>query len=214
MTAQPFNGSDILPAAATALQRILADYQWSRSAALDPDVIRRVVDPDLCPVELLDWLAFAKSVDAWDRDWSEARKRAVIRASPEVHRIKGTRKAVRLALEALGVSSRIREWWEAGAEGERRASFKVILDALGGGATLDRPMMRQVRIQVRGAKPKSRIFGLAVEAGLTGPVNVGGCTYTRVGRTLRNLRTTDGTALGRAGGTLSVTHRMTINPPA
>lgn len=55
-----------------------------------------------CPAELLPWLAWAVSVDDWDPDWDDATRRAVIAASIEVHRRKGTIGSIRRALEAAG----------------------------------------------------------------------------------------------------------------
>ena len=59
-------------------------------------------DPAAAPAPLLPWLAHSLSVDVWDPAWPEGIKRQVIGSSVEVHRIKGTRRAVRLALEAAG----------------------------------------------------------------------------------------------------------------
>ena len=68
-----------------------------------------------CPAHLLPWLAWALSVDEWDSAWPEHIKRAVIAASVEVHRRKGTRHSVRQALNAAGYGdAQIIE--EAGAE--------------------------------------------------------------------------------------------------
>lgn len=140
---------------------------------LDAEIVRRVVDPATCPAALLDWLAFQKSVDTWQEDWPVERKRAVIAASPEVHRLKGTRKAVRLALEALGVPSTIKEWWEA-TPPARRATFLVTLDVTSGGVEVDLPFLQQARDQVRRAKPKSRAFDIALDATTTGEIFVAG----------------------------------------
>jgi phage tail P2-like protein len=178
-----FSGSDILPSAATDLQRIIADYQWGRSQALDVEIVKRVVDPATCPEGLLDWLAFQKSVDTWSEDWPVERKRAVIAASPEVHRLKGTRKAVRLALEALGVPSAIKEWWEA-TPPARRATFLVTLDVTAGTAEVDLPFLQNARDQVRRAKPKSRAFDIALAATTSGEVFVAGCGELIISATL------------------------------
>lgn len=59
-------------------------------------------NPDTCPAALLPWLAHALSVDEWDPRWSEEVQRAVIRASIEVHRRKGTVASVKRALAAAG----------------------------------------------------------------------------------------------------------------
>jgi phage tail P2-like protein len=59
-------------------------------------------NPRLCPTALLPWLAHSLSVDSWDPAWPEETKRRVIATSVEVHRRKGTRASVRVALEAAG----------------------------------------------------------------------------------------------------------------
>lgn len=176
MTDQPFIGSDILPGAAFAFQRIWADHQWGRAAAIDTDIIRRVKDPWTCPAELLDWLAFAKSVDIFELDWPEARKRAVIAASAEVHRIKGTRKAVRLALEALGVPATITEWWQVDPP-DRRGTFRVTLDVSSQGNAVDLALLRNARRQVSAAKPKSRVFSVDLAGSVAGPLYLGGAGF-------------------------------------
>lgn len=64
--------------------------------------IRDLWNPHTAPAQTLPWLAWALSVDDWDPDWSEERKREVIAASVELHRIKGTLRSVKLALETMG----------------------------------------------------------------------------------------------------------------
>jgi phage tail P2-like protein len=59
-------------------------------------------NPATCPAALLPWLAWALSVDEWDDAWTEATKRAVIAASVEVHRRKGTVGSIKKALAAAG----------------------------------------------------------------------------------------------------------------
>lgn len=58
--------------------------------------------PDECPSHLLPWLAWALSVDEWDRDWPEEIKRQVISESVAIHRRKGTVEAVKRLLRAQG----------------------------------------------------------------------------------------------------------------
>lgn len=62
-------------------------WRWDR---IDVDILRRVRDPWLCPERLLPFLAYQRSVDIWDPDWPAQKKRAVIAAAPEDHRLKGT----------------------------------------------------------------------------------------------------------------------------
>ena len=73
-------------------------------AATRPDLtpVAALMNPDTCPKHLLPWLAWALSVDFWDAGWSEAVKRASIRESVGIHRVKGTLRSVQRALTAAG----------------------------------------------------------------------------------------------------------------
>lgn len=55
-----------------------------------PVPIRDLWRWDTCPLSHLPWLAWAMSVDIWDDNWPEGRKREVIRDSFKLHRLKGT----------------------------------------------------------------------------------------------------------------------------
>lgn len=91
----------LLPPNSTPLERALAEagIPTCESSA---DIIRDLWDPQRCPAELLPWLAWAFSVDAWDDAWDETRKRTVVAGSLAWHRKKGTPWAVRQALAAIG----------------------------------------------------------------------------------------------------------------
>lgn len=73
---------------------------------------RQMWNPSTCPPAHLPWLAWALSVDEWDTHWSDAQKRAAIEASYTVHRHKGTVGAVRTALNALGYTIDLSEWFQ------------------------------------------------------------------------------------------------------
>src|SRR5690606_1618993 len=107
----------ILPKSASAVERALLTAELARLAMVDPTVIVTIWNPATCPAALLPWLAQGVSVDVWSDDWTEATKRAVVAASPMVHRLKGTLGAVRRALAAFDLETRVVEWWE---DGERR----------------------------------------------------------------------------------------------
>lgn len=63
---------------------------------------RLMWNPLQIPAAYLPWLAWALSVDDWDPDWDEETKREVIAGSVEVHRVKGTRRSVEMALQSTG----------------------------------------------------------------------------------------------------------------
>lgn len=98
-----------LPPNATPAERHLA--QVAGHAGDVPVIIREVWNPDASPADLLPWQARAVSVDVWDPDWTTAQKRAAIKASLGVHRKKGTIGAVVEALNALGFTARVQEWF-------------------------------------------------------------------------------------------------------
>ena len=78
------------------------DIAASRAFNLDPQILVDVTDPDLCPVEVLPFLAWAYSVDEWPEGATEAEKRTIIKASVGIHRRKGTLQAIKDILEAAG----------------------------------------------------------------------------------------------------------------
>lgn len=79
---------DLLPPNSTPLERALSGPTGRLTAIPTPiDALWRW---DECPSNLLPWLAWALSVDFWDETWPDARKRALIRESFELHRKKGT----------------------------------------------------------------------------------------------------------------------------
>lgn len=59
------------------------------------EIIRNAIDPWKCPAHLLPWLAWSWSVDLWNDQWSEERKRQVISRTVELHRLKGTAAGLR-----------------------------------------------------------------------------------------------------------------------
>jgi phage tail P2-like protein len=89
----------LLPPNASTLERAVS----ACAATLDtlPAPPRHVRNPATCPAPLLPFLAWEFSVDEWNPNWGDDIKRAVIAASIDIHRHKGTRGAVRRALAAI-----------------------------------------------------------------------------------------------------------------
>lgn len=91
----------LLPPNATRQERQIEAATAARLGAV-PVPIAALWDAASCPAPQLPWLAWTLSVDDWDADWPEAVKRRVVAGSAELHRIKGTRRAVMAALDAMG----------------------------------------------------------------------------------------------------------------
>ncbi|MFG6501254.1 phage tail protein I [Sulfitobacter sp. 1A15106] len=94
--------ADLLPQNATPLELAFDAVSADRWGAFDVDVVRRFRDPWTCPAHMLNFLAYERSVDIWDTDWSEEKKRSVIASAPADHRKKGTLGGVRRYVEIAG----------------------------------------------------------------------------------------------------------------
>lgn len=68
------------------------------------NVITKLADADLCDSKYLPYLAYQNKVDLWDERLRDMDKRALIKASPKLHRLKGTRWAILEILKAVGLS--------------------------------------------------------------------------------------------------------------
>lgn len=89
MLSQPLILDGVMPKNATLWERVLGK-NVDRLLELDADRIRHLWDPWKCDIDDLPYLAWALSVDIWDVDWPEAKKRAVTANAIRDHRRKGT----------------------------------------------------------------------------------------------------------------------------
>ncbi|KFC13101.1 tail protein I [Trabulsiella guamensis ATCC 49490] len=108
----------ILAPTATAAERAIDRANAKTLEALPVNLIRWVKNPDLCPVELLPWLAWEYSVDTWNTNWTEQEKRDAIRRAPFIHRHRGTVAAVRRALVDSPFGTDIVQWFEQTPPGD------------------------------------------------------------------------------------------------
>ncbi|WP_118842459.1 phage tail protein I [Raoultella ornithinolytica] len=113
--------------------------------------LRTLWTPIACPVDLLPYLAWALSVDRWDKGWPAERKIAAIQRSYWLHRRKGTRGAVRRVIEDMGFSATFVEWFEVGDE---PGTFRLEVDINEVGLT-ERTLSELNRL-INDAKPVSR----------------------------------------------------------
>lgn len=128
----------LLPPNSTPLERNIAASAGEAPVGIVPTLW----NADTCPAHLLHVLAWAESVDDWDATWSIDRKRAVIKESRAIHRLKGTPSAIKRALAVRGqpdavLLERYDNWKRDGSNdhdgtrehggGLRWAVFKVIL---------------------------------------------------------------------------------------
>lgn len=113
--------------------------------------LRTLWTPTACPVELLPYLAWALSVDRWDKNWPAEKKIAAIQQSYWQHRRKGTRAAVRRVIESMGFSATFAEWFDTG---DRPGTFRLEVDVNDVGIT--EKTLAELNRLVADAKPVSR----------------------------------------------------------
>lgn len=82
-----------------------------------PNGIDWLWSPDFCPVDFLPFLAWGLSVDAWNENQTLPQKRRAITLAPEIHRAKGTLKAVKDTVASFGGAIILKEWWETTPKG-------------------------------------------------------------------------------------------------
>lgn len=79
------------------------------------------------PKVILPWLAWEKSVDDWQKDWSEEQKRQTISSSYHVHCHKGTVSALERALSSVGYQTQVQEWFNMQPQGQPY-TFKIFIN--------------------------------------------------------------------------------------
>ncbi|KKY79540.1 tail protein [Enterobacter cloacae] len=138
-----------------------------------PVMLHTLWNADTCPVSLLPYLAWALSVDRWDKDWPEQTKRQSIRDAWLIHRHKGTIGALRRVVEPLGYIINVTEWWETN---DPPGTFRLDIGVLESGITEE--MYYEMERLIADAKPASRhLIGLNIIQDIPGYLYTGALTY-------------------------------------
>ena len=138
-----------------------------------PVMLHNLWNADTCPVSLLPYLAWALSVDRWDKDWPEQTKRQSIRDAWLIHRHKGTIGALRRVVEPLGYIINVTEWWETN---DPPGTFRLDIGVLESGITEE--MYYEMERLIADAKPASRhLIGLNIIQDIPGYLYTGALTY-------------------------------------
>ncbi|SAQ56351.1 phage tail protein I [Klebsiella grimontii] len=136
--------------------------------------LRTLWTPTACPVDLLPYLAWALSVDRWDKNWTAERKIAAIQRSYWLHRRKGTRGAVRRVVEDMGFSATFAEWFDVSDE---PGTFRLEVDVNEAGLTPK--TLSELERLIDDAKPVSRhLAQLNIAAKVAGDIRMGAMLYS------------------------------------
>ncbi|EDT7185810.1 phage tail protein I [Salmonella enterica subsp. enterica] len=164
--------NDLLPPSASGFMR--STEQASTRLDAIPVDLRKLWNSDECPVALLSYLAWALSVDRWDKNWPEETKRKTIKASWEIHQKKGTIRALRNVVEPFGYLIRVVEWWQ---ENGTPGTFRLEIGASEDG--IDADTYYEMERLIADARPVSRhLVGLNIILEAPGEMFTGGVSYT------------------------------------
>lgn len=117
--------SNLLPPNSTQFER---QFSAAFSRISDIETPARSFNlPFAAPKVILPWLAWEKSVDDWQKDWSEEQKRQTISSSYHVHCHKGTVSALERALSSVGYQTQVQEWFNMQPQGQPY-TFKIFIN--------------------------------------------------------------------------------------
>jgi len=163
--------TSLLPSNSTQLERALEAAFYEKTIV----PLRTLYNADTCPAHLLLHLAWAWSVDRWDYRWSEATKRAAIKASYYIHARKGTIGALRRVVEPLGYLVEVIEWFKTVPNGEP-GTFALRVGVRDTGITEE--MYQELDRLIDDAKPVTRkLTGLAISLETQGTLNIAVSLY-------------------------------------
>jgi phage tail P2-like protein len=175
--------SSLLPPNASPLERA---FEGATARLGDvPTPQRDLWNPDTCPAELLPWLAWALSIDAWKPYWPEHIKRARLRAAIAIQRSKGTAASVRQVVAAFGGAVELREWWQMDPPGPPH-TFEMVLTLSGeGGQVATAQFVNDVIAEVQRTKPVRSHFTFTQGVQGIGSVGLAGVARPAVYRRLQ-----------------------------
>ncbi|CAX57650.1 Phage tail protein I [Erwinia billingiae Eb661] len=164
--------NSLLPPSASDLERRLAAACSDMANLSVP--LRDLLNPDVCPVRLLPYLAWAWSVDRWDEGWTESVKRKVVKDAFYIHQHKGTTTAIRRVVEPFGFLLRISEWWK---NGDAPGTFRLDIGVQDQG--ISEETYQELERLISDAKPVSRhLIGMSINLQSSGSLPVAAACYS------------------------------------
>ena len=115
-TAAAYLDQSLLPKNSTPLEK-LVERQAMRIRDI-PVMFYQLIDADTCPVPFLPWLAWARRVEYWNGEWSEATKRQVVKDARSFNEQRGTQSTLSQAMQNLGLGHKLTAWHELSPKGE------------------------------------------------------------------------------------------------
>lgn len=133
-----------------------------------------LMDPANTPAEFLPYLAADRGVGEWESSASETEKRATVASAWAVKRLAGTRKALALAVESLGLLPEVVPWHKQQPAGSPYG-IRVVARALG---AFDAESNRRLGIRLADAKAERDVLSLDIISEVQGRLFYGAAVST------------------------------------
>lgn len=117
-----------------------------------------LMDPQATPAEFLPYLAADRGVSEWEPTAPEAEKRATVASIWAIRRLGGTRKALELAVESMGLLPEVIAWHQEAPNGGPY-HLRVVARALG---TFDAESNRRLSLRLADAKAERDVLALNI----------------------------------------------------
>lgn len=117
--------NSLLPPNSTKFE-INFEQTFSRVSAVEIPT-RTFNDSMAAPLGVLPFLAWEKSVDVWNKDWTDDQKRQTVASSLKSHMHKGTIGSLETALGSLGFRVKVQEWFNMVPIG-KPYTFKLLVE--------------------------------------------------------------------------------------
>lgn len=169
---------DFLPSSIAQDENVIASAK-----SLDPhfrelyknvDIAAILANIDKLNSVQLDHVALGFDVRPWRDSWSVALKRSAVKANIINKRKRGTRAAIKAALESLGSAARIVSWYEKDPPGTP-GTFTIYVTLNGSEDVASAEMQEDIQLVIDEVKPFSRHYEFILQQTLAGGIGVYGC---------------------------------------
>lgn len=170
-------GLSVLPPNRSLLEAGL-DLAFAKLLANIEPPFPALMDPRETPATFLPYLAADRGVGEWDPAAPESEKRETVASAWAIKRLAGTRKALALAVESLGLLPEVVAWHKEAPPGAAY-SIKVVARALG---SFDQESNRRLGIRLADAMAERDVLSLNIISEVQGrlyycaAVSTGGIT--------------------------------------
>ena len=149
--------SSVLPVNSSALERAFERAFSELIGDIKPP-FPELLDAYRTPVEFLPYLGVDHGVREWDPQAGEQEKRRTVAAAWPTKRLAGTRRALEIAVESLGLGVEVRPWHEDEPAG---SPYSLLVVALARG-TLDADTQERLSRRLEDAKSERDVLALTI----------------------------------------------------